>query len=112
MRCIRLRLLVENARFAQAVIDAGLTWVGPSPAAIRGIGDKLAAKRVVKEVGVPALEASSHAAGRCPGCCATHRLSGADRRPLAAADVACGSCNRPANSRRPSRARGEAAAAR
>src|SRR5512133_3294384 len=49
--------LSENARFAQAVIDAGLTWVGPSPAAIRGIGDKLAAKRVVKEVGVPALEA-------------------------------------------------------
>jgi propionyl-CoA carboxylase alpha chain len=49
--------LSENARFAQAVIDAGLTWVGPSPAAIRGIGDKLAAKRVVKAVGVPALEA-------------------------------------------------------
>ncbi len=49
--------LSENASFAQAVIDAGLTWVGPSPAAIRGIGDKLAAKKVVNEVGVPTLEA-------------------------------------------------------
>jgi propionyl-CoA carboxylase alpha chain len=49
--------LSENAGFAQAVIDAGLTWVGPSPAAIRGIGDKLAAKQLMQTVGVPTLDA-------------------------------------------------------
>ncbi len=56
--------LSENSAFAQAVIDAGLTWVGPSPQAIRAIGDKLAAKRVVRTVGVPTLEAFELA----PGC--------------------------------------------
>ncbi|MFZ9406921.1 MAG: biotin carboxylase N-terminal domain-containing protein [Burkholderiaceae bacterium] len=49
--------LSENAGFAQAVIDAGLTWVGPSPEAIRGIGDKLAAKHLMQQVGVPTLQA-------------------------------------------------------
>jgi propionyl-CoA carboxylase alpha chain len=49
--------LSENAGFAQAVIDAGLTWVGPSPAAIRGIGDKLAAKHLMQQIGVPTLQA-------------------------------------------------------
>lgn len=49
--------LSENAGFAQAVIDNGLTWIGPSPQAIRGIGDKLAAKRLAGQVGVPTLEA-------------------------------------------------------
>ncbi|MFT4100208.1 MAG: biotin carboxylase N-terminal domain-containing protein [Burkholderiaceae bacterium] len=55
--------LSENAAFAQSVIDAGLVWVGPPPAAIRGLGDKLAAKRVVREVGVPTLEAFELAPG-------------------------------------------------
>ncbi|HWS76579.1 MAG TPA: biotin carboxylase N-terminal domain-containing protein, partial [Quisquiliibacterium sp.] len=55
--------LSENSSFAQAVIDAGLTWVGPSPHAIRAIGDKLAAKRLVRTVGVPTLEAFELAAG-------------------------------------------------
>jgi propionyl-CoA carboxylase alpha chain len=49
--------LSENAGFAQAVIDAGLIWVGPSPEAIRGIGDKLAAKHLMQKVGVPTLQA-------------------------------------------------------
>ncbi len=49
--------LSENANFAQAVIDAGITWVGPSPAAIRGIGDKLAAKRLMQTIKVPTLDA-------------------------------------------------------
>ncbi|MEY4864543.1 MAG: hypothetical protein RLZ51_2638 [Pseudomonadota bacterium] len=49
--------LSENAGFAQAVMDAGLTWVGPSPEAIRGIGDKLAAKQLMQQVGVPTLQA-------------------------------------------------------
>ena len=49
--------LSENAAFAEAVIANGLTWVGPSPAAIRGIGDKLAAKRLMQTIDVPTLDA-------------------------------------------------------
>jgi len=49
--------LSENARFAEAVIAAGLIWVGPSPAAIRAMGDKLAAKRLMHEADVPTLPA-------------------------------------------------------
>jgi propionyl-CoA carboxylase alpha chain len=49
--------LSESAAFAEAVTGAGLIWVGPSPKAIRAIGDKLAAKRLLKPLGVPLLEA-------------------------------------------------------
>ena len=49
--------LSENAAFADAVIAAGLTWVGPPPAAIRAIGDKLSAKRLMQRIGVPTLDA-------------------------------------------------------
>jgi propionyl-CoA carboxylase alpha chain len=49
--------LSENAAFAQGVIDAGMTWVGPSPDAIKRIGDKLAAKRLLQPLKVPLLEA-------------------------------------------------------
>jgi len=45
--------LSENADFAQAVIDAGLIWVGPPPSAIRAMGLKDAAKRLMEEAGVP-----------------------------------------------------------
>ncbi len=45
--------LAESAVFAQAVIDAGLIWVGPTPAQIALLGDKVAAKRVAVEAGVP-----------------------------------------------------------
>jgi acetyl/propionyl-CoA carboxylase alpha subunit len=47
--------LAESADFAQAVEAAGLTWVGPPPDALRLGGDKLAAKRIAREAGVPVL---------------------------------------------------------
>ncbi|MGP3958724.1 ATP-binding protein [Nonomuraea sp. 3N208] len=47
--------LSENAAFAQAVLAAGLTWVGPPPAAIEAMGTKITAKRLMEEAGVPVL---------------------------------------------------------
>ena len=48
--------LAENADFAEAVDAAGLVWVGPSPEALRAGGDKLEAKRIAREAGVPVVE--------------------------------------------------------
>ena len=45
--------LSESAAFAQAVIDAGLTWIGPSPAAIARLGDKVQARKLAMKVGAP-----------------------------------------------------------
>ncbi len=47
--------LSEDAGFAQAVLDAGLTWIGPPPAAIRALGSKAAAKALAAAQGVPCL---------------------------------------------------------
>ncbi|MBI1187994.1 MAG: biotin/lipoyl-binding protein [Alphaproteobacteria bacterium] len=47
--------LSENPDFAQAVIDAGLIWIGPTPAAIRAMGLKDEAKRIAEEAGVPVV---------------------------------------------------------
>ncbi|MGD0558631.1 MAG: biotin carboxylase N-terminal domain-containing protein, partial [Streptosporangiaceae bacterium] len=47
--------LSENAGFARAVIEAGLTWIGPSPEAIAAMGDKIESKRLVAAAGVPVL---------------------------------------------------------
>ena len=45
--------LSENAEFASAVIDAGLTWIGPPPAAIRALGDKVSARKIASTAGAP-----------------------------------------------------------
>ncbi len=45
--------LSENAEFAQAVIDAGLVWIGPPPAAITSLGDKVSARHIAQAAGAP-----------------------------------------------------------
>ncbi|MEN3538269.1 biotin carboxylase N-terminal domain-containing protein [Microbispora sp. ZYX-F-249] len=47
--------LSENAAFARAVLDAGLTWIGPSPEAVAAMGKKIEAKALMAEAGVPIL---------------------------------------------------------
>ena len=47
--------LAENADFAEAVIAAGIAWVGPPPDAMRSLGDKAAARRLAASIGVPIL---------------------------------------------------------
>jgi acetyl-CoA/propionyl-CoA/long-chain acyl-CoA carboxylase, biotin carboxylase, biotin carboxyl carrier protein len=51
--------LAESAEFAQAALDAGLTWIGPPPAAIRRLGDKLSARQVARQAGAPLLPGMS-----------------------------------------------------
>ncbi|HEY1627166.1 MAG TPA: biotin carboxylase N-terminal domain-containing protein [Streptosporangiaceae bacterium] len=45
--------LAENASFAEAVVEAGLTWIGPAPAAIEQMGDKIRARNLMERAGVP-----------------------------------------------------------
>ncbi len=45
--------LSENANFAQAVLDAGLIWIGPPPQAIRALGDKVSARKIASKAGAP-----------------------------------------------------------
>jgi acetyl-CoA carboxylase, biotin carboxylase subunit len=66
--------LAENAAFAAAVIDAGLTWVGPPPAAIEQMGDKINARNLMGDAGVPVSEGS-----REPVADATAALAEAER---------------------------------
>src|SRR4051812_46031086 len=51
--------LAENASFAQAVLDAGLVWIGPSPEAIDSLGDKVKARHIAERAGAP-LVAGTH----------------------------------------------------
>jgi acetyl-CoA/propionyl-CoA carboxylase biotin carboxyl carrier protein len=51
--------LAENADFAAAVIDAGLTWIGPTPAAIRDLGDKVTARQLARRAGAPLVPGTS-----------------------------------------------------
>ncbi|MGY1700678.1 acetyl/propionyl/methylcrotonyl-CoA carboxylase subunit alpha [Geodermatophilus sp. SYSU D00766] len=55
--------LSENAGFAQAVIDAGLTWIGPSPQAIVSLGDKVAARHIAMKVGAPLVPGTEDPVG-------------------------------------------------
>ncbi len=55
--------LSENAAFARAVTEAGLTWIGPSPEAIDKMGDKLSAKQLMQDANVPTLPAKELKAG-------------------------------------------------
>ncbi|WP_335997056.1 acetyl/propionyl/methylcrotonyl-CoA carboxylase subunit alpha [Acinetobacter johnsonii] len=48
--------LSERVEFAQAVIDAGLKWVGPSPSAIEKLGDKIEARKIAASVGAPLVQ--------------------------------------------------------
>ena len=48
--------LAENAQFAQAVIDAGLIWIGPPPQAIDSLGDKVKARHIANKVGAPLVQ--------------------------------------------------------
>ena len=67
--------LAENAAFAQAVIDAGLVWVGPTPEQVTLLGDKVAAKRAALEAGVPTTSMIEVVDGRV--ATATRHLPGA-----------------------------------
>ncbi|MFC5260437.1 acetyl-CoA carboxylase biotin carboxylase subunit, partial [Streptomyces cinereospinus] len=51
--------LSENAEFAQAVLDAGLIWIGPPPQAIRDLGDKVAARHIAQRAGAPLVAGTS-----------------------------------------------------
>ena len=91
--------LAENPDFARAVIDAGLTWIGPSPEAMAAMGSKLESKRLVGEAGVPTLPSVDLTGLRQrsdpatpPGRSDTRSWS--RHRPAAGAK-ACGSSERP-----------------
>ncbi len=51
--------LAENASFAQAVLDAGLVWIGPSPEAIDALGDKVKARHIAERAGAPLVAGTS-----------------------------------------------------
>ncbi|SDD20290.1 acetyl/propionyl/methylcrotonyl-CoA carboxylase subunit alpha [Actinokineospora iranica] len=55
--------LSENADFAQAVIDAGLTWIGPDPQAIRDLGDKVTARHIAMRAGAPLVPGTKEPVG-------------------------------------------------
>ncbi len=54
--------LSENADFAQAVLDAQLTWIGPSPQSIRDLGDKVTARHIALRAGAPLVPGTKHPA--------------------------------------------------
>ncbi len=55
--------LAENAGFAQAVLDAGLTWIGPPPSAIDSLGDKVKARHIAEQAGAPLVAGTKEPVG-------------------------------------------------
>src|SRR3954447_3290791 len=55
--------LAENAAFAEAVLDAGLVWIGPPPAAIDALGDKVRARHIAARVGAPQVPGTAEPVG-------------------------------------------------
>jgi acetyl-CoA/propionyl-CoA carboxylase biotin carboxyl carrier protein len=55
--------LSENADFAQAVLDKGLIWIGPTPAAIRDLGDKVTARHIAQRAGAPLVPGTAEPVG-------------------------------------------------
>ena len=74
--------LSENAGFAQAVIDAGLTWVGPPPAAISAMAEKVPAKRLVAEAGVPLVPGAELDAADATDAAEVQRIADAVGYPV------------------------------
>ncbi len=68
--------LSENAEFAQKVIDAGLIWIGPSPQAIRDLGDKVTARHIAMRVGAPLVPGTSEPVSGYPEVIAFARQHG------------------------------------
>ena len=98
--------LSENAAFARAVIDAGLTWIGPNPEAIDAMGSKIESKILMDKAGVPVLGEVDPAA-----------VTEADMPVLVkasagAVDEACASSDRSMNSRPSAAWRGRPSARR
>ncbi|MEV7636385.1 biotin carboxylase N-terminal domain-containing protein [Pseudarthrobacter enclensis] len=55
--------LAENAQFAAQVIEAGITWIGPSPEAISALGDKVQARHIAEKVGAPLVPGTADPVG-------------------------------------------------
>ena len=72
--------LAENADFAREVLAAGLTWIGPPPAAIEALGDKVAARRIARAVGAPLAPGSE---GPVPGPAQAAAFAAAHGLPIA-----------------------------
>ena len=71
--------LAGNAEFAQSVLDAGLTWIGPPPAVMRLLGDKLSARQLAEQAGVPLLPALT---ARGPGAAQIETFARANGLPI------------------------------
>ncbi len=72
--------LSENADFARAVIDAGLVWIGPPPAAIEALGDKVSARHIAQRAGAPLVAGT---ADPVPDAAAVHAFAREHGLPVA-----------------------------
>ena len=72
--------LAENASFAQAVLDAGLTWIGPPPGVIRALGDKVRARAIAQRAGAPLVPGTRHPVADADGGGTVRRAARAAHR--------------------------------